>query len=141
MAFVSYLLTFLSWVFSQNFYKDNRDYGNLLDGEELEDEEFEEDDGDGGGVPAHHAEEEDFSQECQDYLRRRERLKELARQELRKARENGRGSTTSTKKPLPFDKYVLSLCHRQKCNMVKATSLFLHDSFTYIMWFYRCVYV
>ncbi|KAI5071023.1 hypothetical protein GOP47_0013274 [Adiantum capillus-veneris] len=81
-------------------YRDERDYGNLLD-EDYGDEYEEKQD----LAEPLQREEENYSQECQEYYERRERLKELERQRFRRLSDNGKSISKSTRKPLPYDNY------------------------------------
>ncbi|MCO5580410.1 hypothetical protein L7F22_034276 [Adiantum nelumboides] len=81
-------------------YKDDRDYGSLLGDEDYEDDYEEKQD----LVESQEREEENYSQECQEYYERREKLKELERQRFRRLNNNGKTISKSTSKPLPYDK-------------------------------------
>lgn len=89
-----------------DFYRSNRDYGNLLDGEEVGDEDEDE------YEDERKSPEQGEDPVSQEYFEWREQLKELERQKLRRrngqsiGRSNNNGNNASEeRRSLPYDNY------------------------------------
>lgn len=86
-------------------YRNDRGYASPMEDEDGEDENMDEDvEEEQAGEPEKEVE-ENFNQECQDYYERRERLKELEREKLRRSSKSGRRELEVKRKPLPYDNY------------------------------------
>lgn len=98
-----------------DFYRSNRDYGNLLDGEEVGDEDEDE------YEDERKSPEQGEDPVSQEYFEWREQLKELERQKLRRrngqsiGRSNNNGNNASEeRRSLPYDNYRSRLCGLNK---------------------------